>query len=86
MTTRTKRSDADFLAEVERDEDKPLGPAIDGAPIRAITAAVDRRQRVETEIAEHVAAARAAGFSWAVIGEALGVTRQGALKRYGANR
>lgn len=83
MNAKTKRSDDEMLAEIAADTDRHIGPSIDGAPVRAITAAVQRREDAEVDIAAHVAAAREAGFSWGVIGEALGITRQGALKRYG---
>lgn len=37
---------------------------------------------IETELAATVSRARAAGHSWEVIGDALGVTRQAAHQRY----
>lgn len=82
MSTKTIRSDADLLAEIEADQDEPIGAAIDGAPLRDIAAAVARRNAAESDIAAAVARARAAGMSWAVIGAGLGVSRQAALKRF----
>lgn len=78
-----QRSEADMLAEIDADLDEPIGPPIDGAPIRAITAKVERLATLELEIAKEVSDARSAGFSWTLIGEALGVSRQAARQRYG---
>jgi hypothetical protein len=44
---------------------------------------VGARQDAEQALAARVADARAEGASWAVIGQALGVTRQAAYERYG---
>ena len=38
----------------------------------------------ELDVVQAIAEARALGVTWEQIGEALGVTRQGAVKRYGA--
>lgn len=45
--------------------------------------AASRRAEVESEIVEAVFAAREAGYSWAMIGGALGTTGQAAQQRYG---
>lgn len=82
MSTRTRRSNDAMLAEIDADLDNPTGPPIEGAPIRAITAKTQRLTELDMEIEGHVAEARAAGFSWTVIGEALGVSRQAARQRY----
>lgn len=81
--TNTKVRDEELLARIEADADEPAGPAIDAAPLRAIAVAVERRSEAEEALARAVAAAREAGLSWGSIGAVLGVTRQGALKRYG---
>lgn len=83
MGTTTPRSDAEMLAEIEADRDEPIGPPVDGTPVRAIREAAERRQRADDEITEAVAGARALGISWTLIGEALGVSRQAARPRYG---
>lgn len=44
------------------------------------------RAKVDARIRVAVQAARQAGASWTVIGNALGVTRAAAHKRYGADR
>jgi len=79
----TMMSDAGLLAPVEAGGDVSVGPAVDGASLRAISCAVQRRTTAEAEVAEAVSRARARGLSWAVIGAALGVSRPGALQRYG---
>lgn len=44
---------------------------------------VELRVAVDEAIAEAVDGWRALGRSWSVIGEALGMTKQGAMQRYG---
>ncbi|MFT4189884.1 MAG: hypothetical protein QM621_15075 [Aeromicrobium sp.] len=83
MSTSQKTHDADLLDRIEADADEPTGPAIDAAPLRAIADAVRARAASEASIRSGVEKAREAGLSWAVIGAALGVSRQAALKRYG---
>lgn len=48
--------------------------------------ASDRRARAETELADAVAHARAEGFSWSLIGSAIGTSGQAAQQRYGGRR
>lgn len=83
MRSDTIRSDDEILAEIGADQDEPTGAALEAAPLREIAAGIVRRERAERDITQAVGRARAAGLSWAVIGAALGITRQGALKRYG---
>ena len=52
-------------------------------PVMLIRRAAWMRSRLERDLADAVAAARAAGDSWRAIGEALGTTAQAAQKRYG---
>jgi len=54
-----------------------------GDALAVIATAVDARDRAETVIREAVARARSEGASWAMVGAALGTSRQAALKRYG---
>lgn len=69
-----------------------------GPPARAVAApAVDARQhalswlfmlrmeqeKIDRELPASVARARAAGATWSEIAEPLGMTRQGATKRFG---
>ncbi|MCL2482626.1 MAG: hypothetical protein FWF43_04255 [Propionibacteriaceae bacterium] len=62
------------------------GPAPVGSMSRevfdAIAKAVDNRDESQREIDLLVAEAREQGASWALIGAALGTSRQGAHKRY----
>lgn len=57
--------------------------ARDGRHMRRIAAAAAALAAADTELNEAVAAARAAGDTWSMIGTALGVTRQGAYQRFG---
>lgn len=48
-----------------------------------LTALAEQRAAIDAAIAAEVAQRRAAGFSWAAIGAALGITKQAAQQRYG---
>jgi hypothetical protein len=48
----------------------------------ALVSAARHAARAETALHDAVAAARAAGVSWAVIGAGLGMTRPAAQKRF----
>ena len=48
----------------------------------ALIAALHDRDQAERGLAQAVSAARANGASWAVIGATIGMTRQGAHKKY----
>jgi hypothetical protein len=77
---------------VERDDDELTGlhtvapsthPARDAVNTRRITTAQKGVVAAEAELVAAVAAARAAGDSWTLIGAALGTTRQNAHQRFG---
>ncbi|KRA29804.1 MULTISPECIES: hypothetical protein [unclassified Nocardioides] len=78
MATRRVRDDAglDLL-------DPATTPARDAQHFRRIIAARKGLQAAEDELRAAVAAARAAGDTWTVIGAALGTTRQAAFQRFG---
>jgi hypothetical protein len=57
--------------------------ARDGRNMRRIGAAVAALELAQTELHAAVAAAREAGDTWAMIGTALGTTRQAAFQRFG---
>lgn len=57
--------------------------AHDASHFRRIIGAREQLGAAERELHEAVAAARAAGDSWAVIGAALDTTRQAAYQRFG---
>jgi hypothetical protein len=62
------------------------GPATEPAadnPETGLRAALALRRLAERVEANHVAAARRAGWSWQQIGDALGVTRQSIHTKYG---
>ena len=79
-----KHADAELLARIDADTDEPTGPAIDAAPLRDLARAVAVRDDAERAIGAAVDAARDQGLSWATIGAVLGISRQGALQRYGS--
>ena len=57
--------------------------ARDATHFRAIIVANEAVDRADDELRRAVAAARAAGDSWLIIGAALGVTKQAAQQRFG---
>lgn len=65
--------------------DRPDDPDTLGSPdqLADLTRALRHVERAEIELGEAVRRARHAGHTWQQIGEALGVTRQAAFKRYG---
>jgi hypothetical protein len=52
-------------------------------PMHAMRRAVTARARAEADLADAVAAARVAGYSWAAIGTAVGTSGEAARQRYG---
>lgn len=65
------------------DLDPATTAAVDAQHFRRIIAAKTRVADAEADLRAEVAAARAAGNSWAIIGTALGVTKQAAQQRFG---
>lgn len=57
--------------------------ARDGRHMRRIAAAATALTAAETELNDAVAEARASGDTWAMVGTALGVSRQAAYQRFG---
>lgn len=65
----------------------PDDPAVqvgERTDIAEIEAAVAARREAEERVATAVRSARAAGMTWTVVGIALGVSHQAAIKRYGS--
>jgi hypothetical protein len=60
-----------------------LTPTSHDDPAVGLRAATALRRLAERVEATHVAAARAAGWSWEQIGDALGVTRQSVHAKHG---
>ena len=79
---------AEKLAAFEKWADE-VDPAdlkfIDSSSLKLVGRLADQRDRLETELAQAVAAAREDDWSWAMIGFMLGVTRQAAQQRYGTH-
>ena len=77
MTTRTKDDTGlDALSPATH-------PARDAASFRAIRSALRQVDEAETALRAAVKQAREAGDSWAIIGAALGTSRQAAHERFG---
>lgn len=60
--------------------------AFDATPHRRIIAASKALDEAEDGLRKAVANARAAGYSWAMVGASLGVSRQAAQQRFGRER
>lgn len=60
--------------------------AFDATPHRRIVAASEALVEAEDGLRKAVAAARAYGYSWVMIGASLGVSRQAAQQRFGRER
>ena len=58
---------------------------IDSSSLKLVGRLADQRDETARELAQAVASARKDGWSWAMIGFMLGVTRQAAQQRYGAH-
>lgn len=74
---------ADELANrIEADE---LGPGrpLDPEPLRALRAGIANLATAQRQVADAVAAAREAGYPWALIGTTIGTTGEAARQRYG---
>lgn len=82
MPVTTKPNDDDALTGLHT-LDLRESPLRNAEHFRAIVAAKKKVARAEAELAESVAAARAAGDSWTVIGAALDTSRQNAQQRFG---
>lgn len=63
--------------------DPTTRPSGDASHFRRIMAARHKAAEVEVELQAAVAAARAAGDSWTIIGAALGTSPQTAFQRFG---
>lgn len=68
---------ADDFEQYEPDEDDRLH-----SPLLELRRAAWRRAQIEGEVLEAVRSARAAGASWARIGEQLGTSGEAARQRY----
>lgn len=73
----------DRAAEVDAGRPGPGGTPDAPAATAAVAVAVEIERAAEQHLRASVAAARADGVSWQLIGDALGVSRQAAFKRFG---
>lgn len=78
------RSDEELLAEIENANDGAgPDPVLSVGPeLAALAVASIKAKAANAALDEAVAAARASGHTWQSIGDTLGMTRQGALKRF----
>lgn len=78
------RSNEELLDEIENaNEGEGPDPILTVGPeLAAIAVATMRAKAADAALDEAVAAARASGQSWQAIGDMLGMSRQGALKRF----
>jgi hypothetical protein len=75
---------ADRFETLDPDTVMETGEWKDAGPLRAIVAAQEDVTHAKEHLAAAVAAAHEAGFSWAMIGTMLGVSRQAARQRFAA--
>lgn len=78
------RSDKELLNEIENANggDGPDPIATAGPELAALAVAIMEAKASDERLDRAVADARRSGHSWQSIGDLLGMTRQGALKRY----
>ncbi|MDR0284301.1 MAG: hypothetical protein LBI33_05340 [Propionibacteriaceae bacterium] len=60
--------------------------SISRADLDDLLVAVTERDRAERHVAHAAKTAHAAGATWTIIGQALGMTRQGAHKKYAGSQ
>lgn len=77
------RTDEEILAEIKSDEGPEPTATVSGE-LAQVAVAMMQVAAAEQALDAAVASAREAGNSWQAIGEVLGMTRQGALKRFRA--
>ena len=77
------RTDDEILEEIQA-ADAPEPLATVRGDLARVAVAVMQVQAAERSLDAAVAAARESGHTWQAIGDVLGMTRQGALKRFKA--
>jgi septum formation inhibitor MinC len=80
MTIKHKTDVDEWLDTIEPNP----ADARDASRLQRIIAAAEAVENAEAELRAAVKAARDAGDTWAVIGLALGISRQGAYQRFGS--
>jgi dihydroxyacetone kinase len=81
--TTTSRQRAEHVADRLAHTDPSQRQWRSGAELRRIEAALETAASADAHLRETVRAARAADYSWAAIGAALGVSKQAAQQRFG---
>lgn len=82
MADLTDEQYADWMENAEDGQGPTPTASIDRADLDALIAAVRERDGAEDRLAREVSAAHAHGVSWALIGATLGMSKQGAHKKY----
>ncbi|NLE96666.1 MAG: hypothetical protein GX596_01580 [Propionibacterium sp.] len=75
------RSNDEMLDEIMAGQTNPTG-SYDGGALRDLARAVDARAAADSAILEAVYRARDDGATWQMIGDILGMTKQGAAQRF----
>ncbi|MDR0594091.1 MAG: hypothetical protein LBG60_12730 [Bifidobacteriaceae bacterium] len=87
LTELTGEQYADWVEKADGGRGPTPTASFERAEMQELLAAIKEREEAENRLSQAVAQVRARGASWAVIGRALGLSRQGAHKRYaGAQR
>jgi hypothetical protein len=81
MSVKHKTDTDEWLDSIEPNP----ADARDASHLRRIIAAQESVYAAQAELLDAVNAARAAGDTWALIGVALGITRQAAFQRFGSS-
>jgi hypothetical protein len=82
MVSLTDEQYADWLENAEDGHGPTPTASIERAELGELIAAIRERDSAEHRLAHAVAAAHAHGASWTVIGATLGMSKQGAHKKY----
>lgn len=78
-----RQRDRELARRIAADEEIETLGSIGGDDLAELRAAKLAKQRAEEALATAVARARARGHSWALIGDELDMTGEGARKRFG---
>ena len=78
------RTDEELLEEIENSNngEGPDPMATAGPDLAALAVAIIEARAADENLDRAVSAARQSGHSWQTIGDLLGMTRQGAFKRF----
>ncbi|MDR0591849.1 MAG: hypothetical protein LBG60_01040 [Bifidobacteriaceae bacterium] len=82
MTDLTDEQYADWMENADGGRGPTPTATFERADLETLLAAVKGRDHAEDQLSQAVAIVRARGASWSVIGSALGLSKQGAHKKY----